>query len=583
MLLNILIVAFILFIAYWQGLEGFFSAMLHLGLVIVSGALAFGLWEPIAGMLTGFTPRFAWAVGLIMPFVFILLIARLLMDKFVSFNVDFSQLTNLIAGGICGALAAALCMGILVTGCLRLPSGIDFMGYKKFVVVPGTGEIVEDPQGDKLWIAVDDLAVNLFSRLSTGSFSPANDRPLAIYQPALIDRAHWVRTRHDANTSTTATAKSVEVKEHVAHDVPIESLPTVFRDNLPDRVKGKIENAGSRIVLIDTQWKNEDKTYDLDPKLRVYPTQVQLVTFTPGSGAAPVIHHPFAFSTIADAKTKEREFNMVGSDAAVATMDGTTEATIGWMFVLPAGEQEQFIIIRNLRFTLKGAQKPPGDDAGKKQFTQRFLALVGPTLQQPRDKTGKVKTPPTPGTKDGGGITAGGVKAEDVKLSADLPLATSRNLVSSLDLAGLEIRRGDIGVAPAGPISPQNRVERIHVASDNLAMVRVKLARDQAESMFGKAIQSAAALNAMFIQDNAGEQYMPIAFVWLQRATGRQEIHVDAENPIRAITQLPHKKMAADDELYVYYLVKRGTRLISIHVGSSAKWDLNQLEVPKKE
>lgn len=585
MLLNLLIVAFILFFAYWLGLEGFFSALLHLGLVIVSGALAFALWEPISvGLLAGFMPRFAWAVGLIMPFVIFLLVSRVLMDKFVSANVDFSQLTNLIAGGICGALAAALCAGIFVVGCLRLPSGIDFMGYKKFAVVPGTGEIVDDPQGEKLWIAVDDLAVNLFSKLSLGSFSPANDKPLALYQPALIDRAHWVRTRPDANTSVTATPKSVEVKDHIAHEVPLASLPDVFKNHLPARVKNQVEAAGHRIVLIDTQWKNEDKAYDLDPKLRVYPTQVQLVTFAPGPDAKPTVHHPFAFSTIADAKTKAREFTMAGSDAAVATMDGTTEASIGWLFVLPASEQEQFILIRNLRFMLKGAKKMPGDDAGKKQFTDNFLAMVGPTIYQPRDKSGKTKPPPQPGTKDGGGLTAGGVKAEDVKLTADLPRVTSRNLTGSVEItAKNEFRRGEIGVAPPGPISPQNRVERIHIASDDLAMLRVKLSRDQANSMFGQAIQSAAALNAIFVQDNAGEQFMPIGYVWLQGATGFQQINIEPANPIKSISQLPYKKMAGDDELYVYYLVKRGTRLMSIHVGASAKWDLNQLDVPKKE
>ena len=541
MLLNILIVAFILFFAYWLGLEGFFSSMLHLGLVIVSGALAFALWEPISvGLLTGFMPRFAWAVGLIIPFVIFLLISRVLMDKFVSVNVDFSQLTNLIAGGLCGALAAALCAGIFVVGCLRLPSGIDFMGYKKFAVVPGTGELVADPEGQTLWIPVDELVVNLFSRLSTGSFAPANDKPLALYQPALIDRAHWVRTRPDANTSVTATPKSVEVKDHIAHELPIDSLPEVFKNNLPARVKGQIEAAGHRIVLIDTQWKNEDKTYDLDPKLRVYPTQVQLVTFVPGPDAKATVHHPFAFSTIADAKTKEREFTMAGSDAAIATADGTTEASIGWLFVLPPSEQEQFVIIRNLRYTLKNAKKAPGDDAGKKQFTEKFLAMVGPTIYQPRDKSGKVKTPLPPGTKDGGGLTAGGVKAEDVKLTADLPMVTTRNLVTTLELtAKLEIRRGEIGVAPPGPISPQNRVERIHVASDNLAMLRVKLSRDQANSMFGQAIQAAAALNPIFVQDNAGEQYQPIGYVWLQGATKIQQINIEPENPIntRSVTK----------------------------------------------
>ena len=45
--MNLLIIGLLGLITYWWGNQGLFSAILHLVCVVVAGAVALGLWEPL--------------------------------------------------------------------------------------------------------------------------------------------------------------------------------------------------------------------------------------------------------------------------------------------------------------------------------------------------------------------------------------------------------------------------------------------------------------------------------------------------------------------------------------------------------
>ena len=78
--LNIIIIVVLLGMAAIWATYGFFSAFLHLVLVIVSGTIAFAVWEPIAYMLLGRMPLMAWGVGLLAPFALTLIVLRGVLD-----------------------------------------------------------------------------------------------------------------------------------------------------------------------------------------------------------------------------------------------------------------------------------------------------------------------------------------------------------------------------------------------------------------------------------------------------------------------------------------------------------------------
>ena len=60
MILNIIVLVFVLLIGYWWANQGLFSAIIHLLCVIVAGAIALALWEPIG---VGLFMKSAWFVS----------------------------------------------------------------------------------------------------------------------------------------------------------------------------------------------------------------------------------------------------------------------------------------------------------------------------------------------------------------------------------------------------------------------------------------------------------------------------------------------------------------------------------------
>ena len=573
MILNLTILLFVIGIAYWQGLQGFFSAFLHLILVIVSGTLAFAFWEPVAmGMLSGMMPRFAWAIGLVMPFVFILLLLRYLMDKFVPANLDFSQLTNLIGGGICGVIAAALTAGICVISIVFLPGPADAFGYRPYTINPVNGDVVKSNEGGSLWIQVDHFAENIFTTLSNGTFAPANGKSIAREQPELSRRAWLVRLRGDANSSTIATPGSVTITSHASHPTPVAGIPTLLIEGLKTKID--IAKEAHRLVVIETQWTNKDKNYDGDPRLRVFPNQVQLVTFAKDKPAGdPVIHVPVAFSVM---KGGSREFTAVNNDAAVATTDSAADAKISFVFLVPVAQVESYLMVRNLRLVLTDAAKPlPAPSA------EAVVALIGENAAT--TATGVATIDPTNpggvGPKQGG---RSGIKAEDLKLTAEIPRVTSKTLATELEFTATnEIRRGEMTIKPpTGPISRANQVNSVYVA-DGQAAVRIRLSRDMAQSMLGKAVAAAGAVHPVILRDNRGNDWQPIGYIWVQAASNSMNVRYDPQRPIRAVVELPVRQMGDADELYIYFLVEKGVTLTNFQVGTVHSQEVDRIEVPK--
>src|SRR5438045_2589183 len=125
--------------AYVWCLRGFFSALLHLACVIVAGAVAFGLWEPVGYLLLGSSPDrgtfsfvsgVAWAAALVFPFVIILAILRAAIDKILPANAQCEATVDYVGGGVCGLASGVICAGILVLSLLNLRLGSDAGGYQ---------------------------------------------------------------------------------------------------------------------------------------------------------------------------------------------------------------------------------------------------------------------------------------------------------------------------------------------------------------------------------------------------------------------------------------------------------------------
>ena len=582
MLLNVLIVLFILVLAYWTGLQGLFSGVLHLGLVIVSGALAFAFWEPVAyGMLEGMMPRYALAVGLIVPFCFILLISRFVFDHYLPKNMEFSSLTNLLGGGSCGALAAVLSMGILMIGFAYLPTGRTTFGIQEWQVDTATGKIVPAADGQSLWVPVDTITASFFSTLSEGSFYPSNDHPLGLFRSDLVKQAAIVRLTPEGDVPTVATTQGVTVDNFHVLTAPEhkQQLPEVFKTELDPNIAGALTNTTDQLYVVSTGWKveNGEGIYNTDGKLLVPPTQIRLMEVADGKTE---LIAPFAFSTKSNAQ--DYEFTVVGAkkpgnDHLMASSN-VKPTNITWAFIVPSGIKPQYLVARNLRIELPQTPQP------ETPKMETVVQLIGSAMAK-RDDT--VATTGTGGTGGNGGNTGqvvgpkSGVFAEKVELTARIPEPFSRNKSTNLVIGDdLKVRDRQETIEPRnGPISRKNTVAELW-APDDRTMVRALMKRDNIHSILGNAKASAVALNPLFISDNNGDKWQPIAYVW-KTADRTQTILVTRGQPIRSVSLLPYKKMGKDDELYVYFLVNKKTRLNWIGTRATNKQDLNQISVPE--
>ena len=78
-----------------------------------------------------------------------------------------------------------------------------------------------------------------------------------------------------------------------------------------------------------------------------------------------------------------------------------------------------------------------------------------------------------------------------------------------------------------------------------------------------------------------GGGWEPIGYI-LHHANGAQEISFDPLNRIRAAENLPIKEMKdRRDKLYLYYQVKRGTRLAEFRVGTTYQQTLADFTTPE--
>lgn len=559
---NIVIVLFILVMIYWGSVQGFFSSFLHLMLVIAVGSIAFALWEPITlGLLMKYIPLMAWTVGLLVPFALLLLIFRMVTDKFVPTDMNFMPIINTIFGAACGFFSGVLTAGIAIIGLGFLPFGADMGGFQPYSI-GGGGVILET--GGKLWVPVHTIAWNVYSGLSGGAFSTRT--PMAEYMPELDVQMSLVRVRPD-NVSIVAVPQAVEVTGAYIVDTAAltDASPATAEALGPD-----FKKPGYKLVMIDTQWSKVEGTVDGDRALRLPASQVRLVTKSndPDRKAIELVG-PVGFTK---PKGDGRVFYPFDSDGVVAFATAPT-SSFSWVFLVRADQQPRFPMIRKLRLEL------PGEDQITTDADEVLAALGTPQAPEPEEGDDTADVGPGDAPRgptvigDRNGIRAG-TYALDLKITSKLPgRAISKNASSGLSIGTNDkneavIQTGSTGSArkTSGSVGRRSRVSGFDVPAHE-AMVRIRIEPDQAVSLFGSARASAAALNPIFLEDTDGNKWFVSAWVWLKESKDK-EIHYDAFSTIRSAKQLPISQMNEGDEFYLYFTVTKPVELVSYNIGN---------------
>jgi hypothetical protein len=207
MLFGMITLVLVAAVAFYQYIQGFFSAMISSILVILAALIAVAYHEPVAeALLAKPLPAHAHAVVLVVMFALTYVLMRLLADKLVPGNVRFSLLVDKIGAGVFGLLAGVFTVGVLAIAAQLLPFGPSIGGYSRFALVDrpdisfkntvrrlyytkvGVWNELEHDRYDSAsaaWmfpLPCDGAVLGLTSILSAGG-SLAGDRPFAQVHP----------------------------------------------------------------------------------------------------------------------------------------------------------------------------------------------------------------------------------------------------------------------------------------------------------------------------------------------------------------------------------------------------------------
>ncbi len=536
MIVNILVIVFIGLMAYWWGTQGLLSALLHLLLTLMAGALALAVWEPLTvNLLLARMPETAWGVGLLAPFALILLGLRIAFDRLVPGNVDMHSLANSLAGGALGLAAGILATGLLVIGMLFLgPLKMDYEPYR--LDAAGNPERVQ-----RLWVPVDDIAGRLFSGLADGALHPTLGRGLTWYHPDLAREAGLFRLGASPGARRAMRAGAVEPVTYLqAASAPAD----------------KINVAGDEKLLIVSSTVN-DRAYDRN---RVFTaTAAQVALLVENSDQTQTVL-PIGY-------LQNRTFGGLGAGDFARSKVGASSASFQWLFILPNDADPLALRLKQLRLDMPAEPAAPTGQADALLAAVDWSGTVTSTDdQRPPDQR--------PGSPEG---LPSGVEGVAVEVSARLPFTISINdlRMRNGDAENGMLTRASARIArPNRRVGSGNSVDQIYHDPSSSAVVQVELHPDRARSMFGQALEVAAMnTQAPVLVDAGGNRYRSVGYI--EATDGQMEININTSQPMRSLAEIDLGRLQNNERLILYFLVGHNTHLVSFQIGNASSQELD--------
>ena len=562
MILNLFVLVFVLAMAIFWSTQGLFSALIHLVVTVVAGALAFALWEPLTqNVLLGAVPVWAWTAGLLLPFAVVLVVLRFVSNKVVGGNLKLPGLADQGLGAVVGAVSGVITVGVCLIGVSYLPLGAALMGYQP-VEVQASGKLgtpTNDAVTTALWVPADRVAAGLFSFASTQGFASA--RPLGLYRPDLATGAARFRIGqfYDPNATLVASPDTVSVTGVQTFDgqLPAE-VPDLIEAFVTERAGTR---TGDRLVLVTTRWeaRKDTPTYD-EGILRLPPAQTLLLA-SPAGNAPLEAHLPVGWSKTPVTSDVANFYGVVDNRSYASSE--LPEDEITFVYAIPETQTPRFFETRMLRIPLDAA----ATDAGGEEVAR----LLGePAIDEAEEATAEADGGGGPAPVDDEAAAAVGepvgtssFRAVGIKASDKLPARISINAASGLDVEEKEVIAGQQNV-PKGDRTAQ--VDSIRTPPGQVS-VRVQLApMSTSQALPSRIVANVAGGDGKYkLVDTRGNEFFARAVVW-QKDAGDQDIHVT--DRLDNADDLPINRLQNGDRLFAYWALPSGLVLDKFVVGT---------------
>jgi hypothetical protein len=525
---NLIVVGLAALIAYWWAHQGLFSALLHCVCVIAAGAIAFALWEPITVnylLRGGRMDDYMWGVSLVSLFVASLAILRLACDKIIKANVNFPPWVNYVFGGIAGAWAGILTMGIWLIGIGFVQSSTEIMGYIG-TARAGGGRI---SSLNSMVPPVHSWTVGFYSVLSNGAFDPYISEPMRKVYPDLDVQA--VSLQRDSFDDGRAKTSLAPTGARIAGYFVCKEL-----------------NPPQYAVLVEFNRQAFDMP---DSTLTVSGAQVRLIGDGGSGWSESKVVYPVKWSQRTD---KGTVLSYLYDDNSHYAQNVPGQEQTLLLFSFDGGalgvQTPRFVQIKGTRFKLPAPS----------ELTLAQINAVEKVLRDPKATPVQVN-PNAPKIAANDLAIDNGIQPVHVNSNQVAPMRHRDNFLTEGRGTFL---KGQSGISRTlrikGVLEPAGtRVVKLNISRKRSSLDVFGDLNDDVKMIDGKA--------RPFLVDDQGGMYTPIGYLWVRPEN--VEIFLDRTNGISSKDELPAQPSAGTHEVFLYFVVTKGARITGFMLGET--------------
>ncbi len=525
MIMNLIVIVFVLGVAYAWMIRGMFNSLIHLLCVVVAGAIAFAFWETLAMMLIGMSPErgflsflesVAWGVSLIVPFIVSLLALRFATDKLIASGIKNAMPIDYAGGGICGLVTGVLSAGILVIGIgtMRLPN--DFLGYQPLNYTEnrtqGAGSLV---RANGLWIPVDSITSKVYSQLSIGTMS--TNEPLKKWYPELELVGMSTRITQDgagrnAISPDDFTVKSQYIVGNENGSTPIAELLSDINDSKAQKymdINGDPVSTGylaGYVIEFEPGAKERGKT---GGQLIVSNGQYRLLIKNDNDGSTMSV---FAVAIISESSESNQygRWRFDASDLSITSVGAKSSVSMAFEYVIPQGYTPIALFARSIRVNLDTLTDPVKYEtvAQRDSIVRNGEILKGEAGSRQLDTSKALAFDPDDSENR--------MVRKNLSVTQQMSTQVARRGFTInednhiVDGEGIFDIKKEVGRGNA-PVSKKLRVEKFSIGKGQ-TLIKVDVGIESAIGLFSEAASEAPTDEAFMLIDDQGNEYEAIGF-----------------------------------------------------------------------
>ncbi len=570
MIMSLVVIVLVALIAYLWSAKGFYSSLIHMTIVLASGAIAFGVWEPLAyWMLTAVGDEWlmdlTWGAALLGPFVISAIILTVLTNTLLRANVAVSGVVNYIGGGLCGLIAAVVSVGVGVIAVSGVKAAGSSLGYEP-MQYESSGSITRK---NNLIAPVDTLTASLYSMMSEASL--ASGTPMAKWRPNAASDG-FLLSLMPRDVLLRYAAKEGDIKVQSRYTVGAAD-GNIATDNLTGDNKGVMSLDGqtvSRGYIEGYMISMGAGTREKNGQVSIGAGQFQLVVRSADDTESMSIVPIAVVSQAKGDKPIFGRWRFDGKEVFLGSAGAGAEPTIAVEFLIPTDDRQW----KPLALYAKGV---------------RIKTLQDDSTEPPTETL-----KPANEFEDLGALRAfvasGALVSSGAALTGDATIINTRQPVNYVRpgkavpfnirlnkgaLRGLEandkneIIGGDSKFAPSdllGRGSERSLEVSAFYRGADTSIMTIDVSRDSALSILTGA--SADADGAPTLVDTSGQRYECIGFVYKDK--GIIHVRFTPGKPIQGKSDLASTSKSRDDQqLALIFRVSAGVQISEYVIGSS--------------